>query len=269
MKFERFQNIIEYNQRNQEEITKKVRDLYSQMDMDYERDLLNIMLIIRPLFMKKHYIILEIPFKDQEIGAICYKSDSYGYTFLNSALPKVNVNFALGHEIYHVFYQCEPFKQKIELYMNEHYYEHEDELSANLFAGILLMPSISFTSMFHKFVNEQNGQDSEIAVIAKLMSYFEVPYMAVIIRCYELGLLPDGEVLKNLIEFTGNDIENEFTKLWLDNEILKPTKRDDYARLEQLVIEIGKKYEEEQILNDKIVSKVITNIRKLYNEIRG
>jgi Zn-dependent peptidase ImmA (M78 family) len=269
MKFERFQNIIEYNRRNQEEITKKVRELYSQMDMDYERDLLNMMLIVRPLFTKKQYIVLEIPFNDQEIGAICYKIDSFGYTFLNSALPKVNVNFALGHEIYHVFYQCEPFKQKIELYMNEHYYEHKDELSANLFAGVLLMPAPSFTSMFHKFEKEQNEDDSEITVVVKLMSYFEAPYMAVVIRCYELGLLPDGKVLKKLIKIGIDDIEKEFTRLWLDDEILKPTKRDDYPRLEQLVKDIGKKCEEEHILNDKVVSKVMANIRKIYNEIRG
>lgn len=131
------------------------------------------------------------------------------------------------------------------------------------------MPSPSFTSMFHKFKKEQNEKDSEISIIAKLMSYFEVPYMAVIIRCYELGLLPDGEVLKSLMKFTSNDIESEFSRLWLDNEILKPTKRDDYDRLEQLVREIGEKCKEDQILNDKAVSKVIENIRKIYNEIRG
>lgn len=269
MNFERFQNIIDYSQKNQEEITKQVRDLYSQMDMDYDRDLLNIMMIIRPLFLKKQYVVLEIPFKDKEIGAICYKSDSFGYTFLNSSLPKPNVNFALGHEIYHVFYQCKPFKHKVELYLNEHYFEHEDELSANLFAGILLMPSPSFTSMFHKFQKEHNSEDSEITIIAKLMSYFEVPYMAVVIRCYELELLPDGEILKKMMEFTSDDIEKEFARLWLDSEILKPTKRDDYDRLEQLVIDIGKKCEEDQILNDKVVSKVIENIRKIYKEIRG
>ena len=55
----------------------------------------------------------------------------------------------------------------------------------------------------------------------------------------------------------------------MDDQILKPTKRDDYHKLEQLVEDIGKKYEEEQILNYKVVSKVRENIRKIYNEIRG
>ena len=177
-----------------------VRKFYSQMNMDYERELPDLMLMVRPLLNKKNYLVIEMPFKDKEIGALCYKSDFFGYTFLNSALPKVNVNFALGHEIYHIFYQQESFKKKIELYMNEHYFRYDEELSANLFAGILLMPDPSFQLVFRKFQNEKDGRDTEVTLIAKLMSVFEVPYMAVVIRCYELGLLPDGDLLEQLLK---------------------------------------------------------------------
>lgn len=269
MRFERFQNIIEYNRKNQKNIAERVREFYVQMNMDYERDLLNLMLIVRPLFSRKNYLVLELPFKDREIGAVCYKGDSFGYTFLNSALPKVNVNFALGHEIYHVFYQNEPFTQQVELYMNEHYFEHEEELSANLFSGMLLMPTPVFREMFHKFHSEQENEDSEITLIAKLMSYFKVPYMAVVIRCYELELLPEGETLKRLLSVEHDDVEKEFSRVWLDEEILYPTNKDDYPRLEQLVKEIGVQYQNEQILNENVVSKILNNMNKIYNEIRG
>ena len=207
-----------------------VRKFYSQMNMDYERELPDLMLMVRPLLNKKNYLVIEMPFKDKEIGALCYKSDFFGYTFLNSALPKVNVNFALGHEIYHIFYQQESFKKKIELYMNEHYFRYDEELSANLFAGILLMPDPSFQLVFRKFQNEKDGRDTEVTLIAKLMSVFEVPYMAVVIRCYELGLLPDGDLLEQLLKVDNIEIEKEFSRLWLNDEILKPTKRDDYPR---------------------------------------
>ena len=93
MKFERFQNVIEYNRKKQEEVAEKVRNFYSQMNLDYEKDVLNLKMIVKPLFNKENYLVIEMPFKDKEIGAICYKGDSFGYTFLNSALPKVNVNF--------------------------------------------------------------------------------------------------------------------------------------------------------------------------------
>ena len=260
---------MDYNRRNQQKMINCVRKFYSQMNMDYERELPDLMLMVRPLLNKKNYLVIEMPFKDKEIGALCYKSDFFGYTFLNSALPKVNVNFALGHEIYHIFYQQVSFKKKIELYMNEHYFRYDEELSANLFAGILLMPDPSFQLVFRKFQNEKDGRDTEVTLIAKLMSVFEVPYMAVVIRCYELGLLPDGDLLEQLLKVDNIEIEKEFSRLWLNDEILKPTKRDDYPRLVQLVRNVGKDCKNKEILKEDTIKKVLENMGKIYNEIRG
>ena len=108
MRFEKFRLILEYNCKNQDDIVSRVRDFYFRLNMSYEKDLLNLMMIVRPLFNKMDYLVLEMPFKDKEIGAISYKADYYGYTILNSSLPKVNVNFALAHEMYHIFYQHYP-----------------------------------------------------------------------------------------------------------------------------------------------------------------
>ncbi len=270
MKFEKFRTILEYNRKNQDFISDKVRDFYYKMGMNYEKDLLNIMMIVRPLFNKKDYLIIEVPFKDKEIGAICYKNDgSYGYTILNSSLPKISVNFALAHEIYHVFYQERLSGKRIELYMNEHYMEHEEEMSANLFAGILLMPTPSFVEMYKKFKSEENEEDSCITVFCKLMSYFEVPYMAAVIRAYELNLLPDGELLKSLLEADCRQIDREFSRLWLDERILYPTMRDDFDRLKELVKVFGEKYEREDLISGKDVDKILENMSKIYSEIRG
>lgn len=270
MRFEKFKRIVEYNRENQEFITAKVRDFYYKLGMNYEKDLLNIMMIVRPLFNKRDYLIIEVPLKDKEIGAICYKNEgSYGYTILNSSLPKVSVNFALAHEIYHVFYQERLSGKKIELYMNEHYMEHADEMSANLFAGILLMPGPGFTDMYNKFKAEESEGDGYITVFCKLMSYFEVPYMAAVIRAYELKLLPDGELLKNLLEADTEQIESEFARLWLDERILCPTMRDDFNRLKELVRTFGEKYAREDLISGATVDKILENMSKIYSEIRG
>ena len=93
------------------------------------------------------------------------KGDYYGYIFLNSTLPKVNVNFALAHEIYHVFYQQKPIRQKVECNMRRHYSDDRDELCANLFAGMLLMPTKPFVSMFQKFKMEE-AKDTDTKLIA-------------------------------------------------------------------------------------------------------
>ena len=268
MRFERFRQIIEHNRNHQVEMTSNVRELYHRMHLDYEKDILNLEFILRPLFEQEDYLILEMPFRDQEVGAICYKGDYYGYIFLNSAVPKVNVNFALGHEIYHVFYQKQPFRNKVELRMSEDYHGDADELCANLFSGMLLMPTSSFVSMFNKFQTEQEEHDTELTMIVKLMSCFQMPYMAVVIRCYELELLPEGEVLRQLIETEHDFIQDEFDKLWLDKRILKATYRDNYPRLEQIVKNAGKICESKGILKGQTVEKAIQNIAKLYEEIR-
>lgn len=269
MKFEKFRIIVDYNRKNQDKMTAKVRDFYFKMGMNYEKDLLNIMMIVRPLFYKKNYLVIEIPFKDKEIGAICYKGDSYGYTILNSSLSKVSVNFALAHEICHVFYQDKWLGKKIELYMNEHYFEHEEEMSANLFAGILLMPAPSFVEMYKKFKNEEEEEDSYITVFCKLMSYFEVPYMSAVIRAYELDLLPDGDVLQKLLEVDMELIQREFLRLWLDEKILFSAGRDDFYRLKELVRNVGEKYEKEELLNRNMIEKILENMSSIYEEIRG
>lgn len=269
MNFEKFKTIIDYNAANQGRFEEKVRRLYFQMNMNYEKDLLNLIMIVRPLLYSEGYIIIELPFKDKEIGAICYKGDTLGYIILNSSLPKVNVNFALSHEIYHAFYRKDKASKGVELYINEHYYEHEEEMSANLFAGIFLMPTPSFKEMFSKFSNEQGAEDAGITIIVKLMSYFEVPYMAVLIRAYELGLLKDGELLRELLEADSCRIEEEFSRLWLDEGILCPTGRDDFNRLEQLVKKEGARCESKEILDGAAVEKILENMRSIYREIRG
>ncbi len=269
MKFDKFQVIVEYNRKHQDEMASKVRDFYFQMGMNYEKDLLNIMMLVRPLFNKKKYLVIEMPFKDKEIGALCYKGDNFGYTLINSSVTKVNANFALAHEIFHVFYQAKLPGKQIELYINEHYLEEPEEKSANLFAGILLMPTPSFVEMYKKFHYENMDEDTYVTVFCKLMSYFEVPYMAAVIRAYELNLLPSADVLKELLAATAEDIEKEFSRLWLNENILHPTGRDDSVRLEELLRNVGKRYVEEEILSEYVIEKVLENVKSICGEIRG
>ncbi|MBR1478230.1 MAG: ImmA/IrrE family metallo-endopeptidase [Lachnospiraceae bacterium] len=185
MKIDRLRTIIAYSDKNREEIDSMVKRFCSFAGIEYDSDLLNILQIVRSSFQKKGYLVFELPFADDEIGALCYKGDGLGYVVLNTSLPRVNVNFAIAHEIYHVFYGSDEFVSKVE-FADDHYYEHEEEYAANLFAGMLLMPEVSFRRMFSIFKEESDGDVSE--TIVRLMSYYQVPYMAVLIRSLELEL---------------------------------------------------------------------------------
>lgn len=269
MRIERFRGIIEYSNKNSNYMKEKVLDFYRDIGMDMNNTIRNFLQLVRPLFLANNYLVIEIPFKDQEIGALCYKGDSMGYTFINTSLPKVNVNFALCHEVYHVFYQESSFKHKVELYMNEQYYEHEEELAANLFAGMVLMPEQNFKYMFTKFKNETKADDSIITVLAKMMNYFEVPYMAVLIRCYELNLLESGELLKHLLNIDKEMIKNTFEKLWLEESLLKATKKDDFEKFLEVVSSRGLKYLENGYINQNMYDKALKNMKTIYQKIRG
>lgn len=269
MRIERFRDIIEYSNKNRSYMKEKVLDFYRDIGMDMNNTIRNFLQLVRPLFLENNYLVIEIPFKDQEIGALCYKGDSMGYTFLNTSLSKVNVNFALCHEVYHVFYQESGFQHKVELYMNEQYYEHEEELAANLFASMVLMPEQNFKYMFTKFENETKADDSIITVLAKLMNYFEVPYMATLIRCYELELLEAGELLKDLLKVNKEIIKKEFSRLWLEEDILQATKKDDFEKFVAVIQYRGVNYLEKGYINERTYRKALSNINSLYRQIKG
>ena len=269
MRSERFRDIIEYSDKNRKYMEEKVSDFYRDIGMDMKNTIRNIFQLVRPLFLANNYLVIEMPFKDQEIGALCYKGDSMGYMFLNTSLPKVNVNFALCHEVYHLFYQEAGFEHKVELYMNEQYYEHEEELAANLFAGMVLMPQQNFKFMFDKFDNERNAEDSLTTVLAKLMNYFEVPYMAALIRCYELRLLETGSVLKDLLDIDKEMIKKEFSRLWLEEDILRATKKDDFEKFISIIQYKGANYLEKGYINERTYRKALRNIHSIYQQIKG
>ncbi len=266
MNVDRLRRIIEYSDRNRAEVEAKVKKFYSSVGMSSDSEMLNILQISRTFFRKKGYLVFEIPFADKEIGALCYNGDALGYIVINTTLPKVNVNFAICHEIYHVYFQENEFKHKVQ-FANDGYYEYDEEFAANLFAGMLLMPETSFRVMYHKFKTEADGD--ELETIIQLMNYYEVPYMAALIRCYELGLPETASISEELLNVDRDTIREKFVKLWLDASILEASKKDDYANLEKLVHWFGAEYMKDSYLNQRTVTKVLQNMRALYRDIKG
>ena len=266
MNVERLRKIISYSESDREEIDSKVKRFCSFAGIEYDSDLLNILQIVRSSFQKKGYLVFEIPFADDEIGALCYRGDGLGYVVLNTSLPKVNVNFAIAHEIYHVFFGSEEFVSKVE-FVDDHYYEHEGEYAANLFAGMLLMPEVSFRRMYSKFKDESGGD--EIGTIVRLMSYYQVPYMAVLIRCLELGLIEGNAKLDVMFSIDRAGVKQQLTELWLDESIMEPSLRDDYIHIEALVGRFGREFIEDKYINERTVCKALKNMRELYAKIKG
>ena len=266
MNVERLRKIIAYSDKNREDIYSMVKRFCAFAKIEYDSDLLNILQIVRSSFEKKGFFVFEMPFADDEIGALCYRGDGLGYVVVNTSLPRVNVNFALAHEVYHVFFGESEFVSKVE-FADDHYYEYEEEYAANLFAGMLLMPEVSFQRMYSKFKEESDG--NEVDTIIKLMSYYQVPYMAVFIRCLELKLILGNSIPEELFNIDRSLVRQKLSDLWLDESIMDASGRDDYSHIELIVDRLGKKYIEDEYINERTLKKVIQNMRELYTKIKG
>lgn len=266
MNIERLRKIIAYSDRNREEINSRIKRFCAFAGIEYDSDLLNLLQIVRSSFQKKGFLFFEIPFADEEIGALCYKGDGMGYVVINTSLPRVNARFATAHETCHAFFRENGFVSKVE-FSDEHYYEYEEEYAANLFAGMLLMPEISFRRMYLKFREETKGNEADILI--QLMAYYKVPYMAVLIRCLELNLIARNTVSEALFHMDRVQVRQRLQDLWLDESIMDPSGKDDYAHIEHLVAQTGREYMEEGYLNEYTLERVLHNMRCLYEKVRG
>ena len=132
---------------------------------------------------------------------------------------------------------------------------------------MLLMPEPGFRFMYRKFKNESGGNEKD--TILQLMNYYEAPYMAVLIRCCELGLPDTGRISEELLNPDPAAIRQRFSELWLDNHILDAPKTDDYPRLELMVTHSGEDSVRNSYLKERTLKKVLQNMRTLYTEIKG
>lgn len=266
MEINRLKRILAYSQRMQETVQSQVKQFCHFTGMESDKEVLNILQIVRSALKKKNYLIFEMPFVDEEVGALSYKGDAQGYIIINSSLPKVNANFAVCHEAYHVFYQENEFRSKAE-FGNEAYYEYEKEFAANLFAGMLMMPETGFRVMYDVFKKEAKGKEKE--TILRLMNYYQSPYMAVLIRCYELGLPESDTISAELLSMNSAEIKKCCNELWLDESILEASRRDDFPKMKKMVEDIGAEYVRESYINERTLNKVLQNMTTLYSKIKG
>ena len=79
MDVERLRKVIAYSDKNHEEIYSMVKRFCAFSGIEYDSGLLNILQIVRSSFRKKGYFVFEMPFADDEIGALCYRGDGLGF----------------------------------------------------------------------------------------------------------------------------------------------------------------------------------------------
>lgn len=226
--------------------------------------------------------VLQLPLKDSEIGALYHEVNGKKYILLNTSLNQSNNNFAMAHELFHVFFHVENTDGDTERYI-EQYQDNEEDLLANAFAGNILMPKQSFIDYYlrlREVSEKQNiiGENAEITkvltIIVLLMLNFKTTYMSVVVRLYELGLLPqkDKELMKILAQDIGeNNLResiHEISELrcYVDR-LFYPAQINDFSQLYEKAKEMSKCCMEADLFDQSYVEYNLSGMEELYKKI--
>lgn len=163
--------------------------------------------------------VLRYPFKDDELWAFTFIKKGTIFLCINSDLPICKQIFATAHELYHIHCYAEDINTSTitsgSLLYSKIFDEQatsQEDLEANAFAGLLLMPDASLIEQFKMF--GLSKEKLEVDDIIVLMDIFALPYKAVVLRLIESRILEEKkakELLKvsrtyiaDRIQLTGN-----------------------------------------------------------------
>lgn len=260
MKFSRFRNIIKKNNEYEDNIEERVEEFYNTIGIKGDMTKL-----IKEIGQKLNILVIQIPMRMDTIGAVSYKTSFSKYILLNSNQPSCKMYFSFYHEIYHVLNGTTNIvNEQKEVHFNEDYFCDDNECKANLFAANILMPKVDFKKIY-KIYNEDKT-DLKV-IIFKLMNYFNAPYVAVLLRLFELKLLVDIKGMEEYLEYSECDLFNEFYKNGISDEILKPTLSNDSTFLYNKLINDSKDLINKGLLSEIKYEKIIERIKIFIKDI--
>lgn len=135
--------------------------------------------------------LLKYPIKDNELCAFVCKKKGRVFVYINTFIPREKQVFAAAHELYHIWYDQDKLNQTEIL--NNQVLENEtddvNELKANLFAALLLVPT---EVLYNEIISRGIQKDSlKIEDIVRLMALFYVPFKTIVRRLFEIQFIDD------------------------------------------------------------------------------
>lgn len=261
MEFKRFKEIIIKNRAYASCVKETLKAFHDQVRWDGD-----IPKIMKEIGKELNVIIVQIPMNDSDFGAVFLDTGYSKYLLLNSNQPRNKMYFSFCHEIYHIVSGVPDYiNERREVHFNQDYFSNENEGKANLFAANLLMPEIEFRKMYDLY----KADDGDIKkIVVKLMNYFSSPFVAVLIRLFELGILEKVENIKEMLEYGDGEIKELFVSLWLDQDILKPSLKDEMPFVIKMLENEGTYLIEKQLLSEYNYYRIINSIKSIYFKIR-
>jgi len=261
MDFSRFKEIIIKNRTYVSSVKETLKIFYDKVRWDGD-----IPKIMKEIGEKLDVLIVQVPMTDSDFGAVFFDTGYSKYLLLNSNQPRNKMYFAFCHEIYHILGGMPDYvDEKREVHFNQDYTSNDNESKANLFAANLLMPEVEFRKMYDLYKSDDGNIEK---IVAKLMNYFSSPFVAVLLRLYEIGILENIEDVKEMLEYKDSEIEELFDSLCIDKDILNPSLKDEMPYLLKMLKIEGANLLQKQLLSEYNYNYIIENIEKKYFDIR-
>ncbi|MBD5551895.1 MAG: ImmA/IrrE family metallo-endopeptidase [Lachnospiraceae bacterium] len=266
MDFARGKKIIQFNKEQKEKIDAALERFYAKSGIPLGSTLkFDSWDYVKLIASKFCVLSVFLPMKDKELGALLYHTKEISYMLVNSAIPQANRNFAYCHEIYHAMNPGKMLlKHGMEMYLDMDYQDSEDEKMANAFAGCLLMPEEKIKKAYSGFQNESNSIPE---ITARVAECFGAPFVAAVIRIYELGLYNDAKELERLLSLQKEKVYRLYEKLWLNTGYLKPSGSNQFAALKNLMEAQAKELVKEGLLSENDAKYILNKLEQLYREI--
>lgn len=134
--------------------------------------------------------ILRYPFKDDKLWAFTFVKKGTLFLCINSELAICKQIFAVAHELYHIHCYAEDIDPDtiesgslLDSKTVDDLAVSQEDLEANAFAGLLLMPDSMLDEQFKLY--GITGEKIAVDDVLTLMELFALPYKAVVLRLAE------------------------------------------------------------------------------------
>lgn len=162
--------------------------------------------------------VLRYPFKDDELWAFTFVKKGSLFLCVNSELAMCKQIFAVAHELYHIHSYAEDIDPDtitsgslLDSKTVDELAVSREDLEANAFAGLLLMPDSVLDEQLKLYGIE--GERISVDDVLTLMDLFALPYKAVVLRLVENRnitpakakelLMTDATFVSDRIKLTG------------------------------------------------------------------
>lgn len=160
--------------------------------------------------------VLRYPVDDKELWAVTFVKKGTVFLVINSKLELCKQLFAAAHEFYHIICYVEDKDldtitegSLLDSKTVDENAASQEDLEANAFAGLLLMPVSHIDSQIKMYGIEPKRMTVDDVIL--LMDLFAIPYKAVVMRLFENGTISESKA-KELIAVKSDEVADRIER---------------------------------------------------------